>query len=75
LQDAETIWRNTESRSEAQVVDAAVKKQALGVPFEQNMEDIGYSPQVIDRMLAMKETDAFLNPPAEDEDDDAGVAA
>jgi hypothetical protein len=53
--DAETIWRNTESRSQAQVVDAAVKKQTLGVPWEQIMEDIGYSPQQIDRMAAMRE--------------------
>lgn len=59
---AETIWRNTESRSEAQVVDAATKKSALGVPFEQLMEDIGYSPQQIDRMVAQKEAEAFLAP-------------
>jgi len=58
--DAETIWANTESRSMAQVLDAATKRQSLGVPWEQIMEDIGYSPQVIDRMRAMKEADAFL---------------
>jgi hypothetical protein len=58
--DAETIWKNTESRSEAQTVDAAVKKQALGVPWEQLMVDIGYSPQQIDRMAAQRETDALL---------------
>lgn len=59
---AETIWRNTESRSEAQVVDAATKKQAIGVPWEQIMEDIGYSPQQIDRMAAMREAEALLAP-------------
>jgi hypothetical protein len=61
---AETIWRNTESRSEAQVVDAAIKKQALGVPWEQLMEDLGYSPQQIDRMAAMRDAEALLEPPA-----------
>lgn len=61
--DAETQWRNTENRSEAQQVDAAVKKQTIGVPFEQLMEDLGYSPQQIDRMLAMKEADLPPEPP------------
>jgi hypothetical protein len=58
--DAETIWRNTESRSQAQVVDAATKKQTLGVPWEQIMEDIGYSPQQIDRMAALREQEALI---------------
>jgi hypothetical protein len=60
--DAETIWRDPESRSQAETVDAAVKKQALGVPWEQLMEDIGYSPQQIDRMAAMRETESLLAP-------------
>jgi hypothetical protein len=57
--DAETIWRDPESRSQAEVVDAATKKQALGVPWEQLMEDIGYSPQQIDRMAAQREAEAL----------------
>jgi hypothetical protein len=56
---AETIWADTESRSQAEVVDAAVKKQALGVPWEQIMEDIGYSPQQIDRMQALREAESL----------------
>jgi hypothetical protein len=40
-------------------VDAATKKQALGVPWEQLMEDIGYSPQQIDRMAAQREAEAL----------------
>jgi hypothetical protein len=57
---AETIWADTESRSQAEVVDAAVKKQALGVPWEQIMEDIGYSPLQIERMQAMRDADDFM---------------
>jgi hypothetical protein len=60
LTSAETIWRNTENRSQAQVTDAAVKKSAIGVPWEQLMEDLGYSPQQIDRMAAQREADALL---------------
>jgi hypothetical protein len=56
---AETIWADPESRSQAEVVDAATKKQALGVPWEQIMEDIGYSPQQIDRMQALREAESL----------------
>lgn len=44
----ETIWANTEAQSEAQVVDAALKLDALGVPREAIWERIGASPQQID---------------------------
>jgi hypothetical protein len=64
LMSAETIWRNTENRSQAQVADAAVKKQTIGVPWEQLMEDLGYSPLQIDRMAAMRDAEALLAPPA-----------
>jgi hypothetical protein len=57
--DAETIWADPERRNEAAAADAAVKKQAAGVPWRQLMEDLGYSPQQIDRMEAMKAADAF----------------
>ena len=43
----ETIWANTEAQSEAQVVDAALKLDALGVPREAIWERIGASPQQI----------------------------
>ena len=67
----EVIWRDPESRSMAQVIDAATKKMAIGVPWEQIMEDIGYSPPQIDRMAAMREQDQLLGltlqPPAQPE--------
>lgn len=58
--DAEVIWRDPESRSQAETVDAAVKLSAIGVPNEVLWEKVGFSPQEIDRMLAMKETDDLL---------------
>lgn len=62
--DAETIWKNTESRSQAQVVDAAVKEVVgLQVPVEVAWEKVGYSPQQIDRMKQIQEAEALLNPP------------
>jgi hypothetical protein len=45
----ETVWRRTETISEAQVVDAAVKLKSLGVPDEALWERVGATPQVITR--------------------------
>lgn len=57
---AETIWADTESRSEAQRVDAVTKLNAIGVPLEACLEELGYSPQKIDRILAMSAAEGFL---------------
>ncbi|OKI22213.1 phage portal protein [Streptomyces sp. CB03911] len=54
----ETIWSSVEYRSDAQVVDAVLKKKSLGVPWRQLMEDLGYTPSQITRMEAMLEQDA-----------------
>lgn len=51
---AETMWADPESRTEGEHVDATLKKQTLGVPWQQLMEDIGYTPQQIVRMRQMR---------------------
>jgi hypothetical protein len=58
--DAETIWADTESRSQAQTVDAAVKLATIGVPQEALWERIGASPQEIDRWKALQAEESFL---------------
>lgn len=50
---AEVDWKNPETRSESEYVDALVKKLAFGVPQEQLWSDAGYSPQEISRFKAM----------------------
>ncbi|WP_228973389.1 phage portal protein [Streptomyces sp. DH12] len=62
---AETLWRDPESRSLAELADAAVKKQAAGVPWRQRMEDMGYTPQEIDRMEIDRAADALNATPVE----------
>jgi hypothetical protein len=57
--DAETIWRDPESRSQAETVDAAVKLKGL-LPDEILMERIGMSPQEIDRAMTMRDVAALL---------------
>lgn len=57
--DSETIWRNPESRSDAELTDSLVKLQSLGVPWKQLMEDRGYTPQQITRMETMRMEEAL----------------
>ncbi len=48
-EDAEVVWRDTEARSFAQVVDGIVKLNTAGVPIETLLEDIpGWTKQQID---------------------------
>ncbi|MET7939626.1 phage portal protein [Streptomyces sp. NPDC005302] len=56
---AETIWRDPESRSVSELADAAVKKEAAGVPWRQRMEDMGYTPTQIARMEVDRAEDAI----------------
>jgi hypothetical protein len=68
--DAETVWRDPESRSISELADAAVKKSSAGVPWRQRMEDMGYTPAEIARMEVDRAADAInatpvdANPPA-----------
>lgn len=47
--DSETLWRDPESRTEAEHIDALTKLKTIGVPQEQLWEDAGYTPQQIAR--------------------------
>lgn len=47
--DAETIWRDVETRTEGELVDALVKMQTLGVPKAALWERWGATPQEIER--------------------------
>lgn len=49
----ETIWADPESRTESEHVDSILKKLALGVPFRQLWEDLGYSQTTIERFRTM----------------------
>ena len=55
----ETVWRRTESVSEAQIVDAATKLLALNVPIEVLWERIGASPQEVTRWRRKAAADAL----------------
>lgn len=59
--EAETIWRDPESRSQAELADALTKLATIGVPQEILWERYGFSPQEIDRMKALQEEERFIN--------------
>lgn len=59
--DLEILWDDPERRSLSEKADAAVKLQAVGLPFEQIMTDImQYSPQAVARMQTQRASDALL---------------
>lgn len=53
ITDSQVIWRDPETRTEVEHVDALMKLQALGVPQEMLWERAGLSPQEIDRAKAI----------------------
>jgi len=56
--NAETIWANPETRSDAVVADAMTKKRDVGIPLQQLEEDAGYTPTQIERMDRMREEES-----------------
>jgi hypothetical protein len=50
---AETQWRDPESRTESEHIDALMKQKALDIPNEILWERVPYSPQEIERIKAI----------------------
>ncbi len=59
IMDSEVIWADPESRTEAEHVDALVKKLSLGVPAEQLWLDAGYTPTQVTRFKRMIREEAL----------------
>lgn len=62
----EVIWSDPESRTESQHVDAILKQKDLGVPEEILWEKLGYSPQEIARIKAIKAEEELFAPLGDD---------
>lgn len=50
----ETIWKDPETRTESEHVDAVSKKKDLDVPAPQLWEELGYTPEQIARFPALR---------------------
>lgn len=55
-------WGDSENRSEAQSADAMLKRSQAGYPFAYLLEEMGKSPEEIDRILEMKQAQANADP-------------
>lgn len=58
----ETIWRNPEYRTDAELVDALTKMAALGVPDEVLWQRWGATPQEIERWKSINAANASNDP-------------
>lgn len=58
----ETLWQDPENLTQAQKVDAATKRAAIGVPTEQLWRDAGYTEQQIEDMKDMLALQQALTP-------------
>lgn len=66
VDEIEVNWRDPRTRSESQTMDAATKLQLLGVPWEEVMAFVGYTPGEIARLRTARAADTFdrlLNTP------------
>lgn len=75
VSDSETIWGDPESRSEAEHIDAVIKKRAIGVPLRQLWEDAGYSQAQIARFAEMLAEEATWKLPADVTGEAIGINA
>lgn len=63
--DAETMWRDAETRNEAARTDSILKQYAAGLlPDEFALEELGYSQQQIERIRELRA--AVTEPPVEE---------
>lgn len=81
--NAETVWKNPETRSEAELADMIVKLRTVGWSIEKLAELFGHSPEEIKQMLSERgfpvegpppgATDPTSPPPANGGDPDPGA--
>ena len=61
--DCDAMWADPERKSDGAAVDAAVKKETLGVPLPVIWGELGYTPQQIAKWEADKAKEEAENPP------------
>lgn len=62
MRAGKTLWRDVETRSEGQAVDAAQKLRAMGYPLEYISQRIGIEPDEIGQIMEMRRREAELDP-------------
>jgi hypothetical protein len=64
---SEVLWRDTETRSPAVLVDTLTKLASIGVPLRFLLERYGLSPQTLDRVMRMTVEEPAVEVPAPEE--------
>lgn len=62
IRSGRVLWKDTESRSQAQLTDALAKLKSIGFPFEWVAAQYGLTPEQVTEVLAMRETEARTDP-------------
>jgi hypothetical protein len=60
--DSEVVWRDPERRTESQHVDSVLKMGSMGIPPEVQWEELGFTPQKIERIKVLRAEAALLEP-------------
>lgn len=60
----QVLWRDVETRSEAQTVDALLKLKQMGLPTRYLLERLGLDPTEVERVMALREQEAASDPMA-----------
>ena len=58
------LWKDVESRTEAQLADSLLKLKQIGFPFEYLAEKYGLTPAEIERVMQMRDREAQTDPVA-----------
>jgi hypothetical protein len=62
IRSAKVLWKDVESRSEAQQVDAALKLRQIGLPIEYICRRLGMGPEEIVDVLEMRDRELAADP-------------
>lgn len=62
IKRSQVLWKDVESRSEAQLVDALIKLKQIGFPFEYLAERYGLTPTEVARVAEMREVELQSDP-------------
>jgi hypothetical protein len=58
--DVQTVWANTEPRSEDEELDKAAKKAELGIDERTVLTELGYTPDEIERILRVRSEEGII---------------
>lgn len=62
MRAGKTLWKDVETRSEGQAIDAAVKLRTIGFPLEYLARRIGIPPDEVKQILAMRQRELDADP-------------